>query len=209
MNTRMLQTIVIVSVCYVAAQIFADVASLRIIVLFGLAVDAGTLVYPFTFTLRDMVHKVAGVAIARTLIIVAAILNLVMAGLFWVAAQLPADPQGGEQSDLFPLVLAPVIRIVIASIIAEIVSELIDTEMYKLWVKRFGKQKQWGRVLLSNAISVPIDSVIFVLIAFAGVLPPAVVLQIFLVNVLMKGAVTIISIPGIYLVKDQNIKADA
>src|SRR5690606_20139094 len=133
----------IVSVFYVAAQIFADITSLRILLIAGFSIDGGTLVYPFTFTLRDMVHKVAGASIARTLIFMAAMINLLMAGLFWIVSVLPADLAVGEQTE-FATVLAPVFRIVLASIIAEVVSELIDTEIYSLWVKRFSERWQWG-----------------------------------------------------------------
>lgn len=202
MNTRTLQTLVVVCVLYVSAQIFADITSLRILFIAGLSIDGGTLIYPFTFTLRDMVHKVAGASVARTLIILAAIINLLMAGLFWLVSILPADPLVGAQAE-FGIVLAPVIRIVLASIIAEVVSELIDTEVYELWIDRMGHDRQWGRVLASNAISVPLDSALFVLIAFWGDLPTEVIFSIFIANVLVKGAVTILSIPGIYLVKDQ------
>lgn len=198
---RSLMVIVLVSVAYVAAQMMADITSLRILLIAGFSVDGGTLIYPLTFTLRDMVHKTAGIAVARTLIFAAAGVNLVMAGLFWLVAQLPADPSAGAQT-AFGDVLAPVFRIVLASIIAEIVSELIDTEIYKRWVQRMGARWQWGRVLASNAVSVPVDSALFVAIAFVGVLPPGVVFGIFVTNVLVKGFVTLLSIPGIYLVQE-------
>lgn len=202
MNIRTLQVLVIVCVLYVSAQIFADITSLRILFIAGLSIDGGTLIYPFTFTLRDMVHKVAGATVARTLIFTAAAINLFMAGLFWIVANLPADVSIGEQAE-FGFVLAPVLRIVLASIVAEVVAELIDTEVYELWVKRFGQTKQWGRVLLSNAVSVPIDSALFVLIAFWGDFPTDVIVSIFIANVIVKGGVTLLSIPGIYLVKEQ------
>lgn len=197
------KSLVIVSVLYVAAQIFADITSLRILFIAGLSIDGGTLVYPFTFTLRDMVHKTAGKEIARLLIFLAAGINLVMAFLFWIVSELPADTFIGEQTE-FGMVLAPVFRIVLASIVAEVVAELIDTEVYHYWVQRFGQQRQWARVLSSNAVSVPIDSAIFCIIAFVGMMPASVVWSIFAANILVKGAVTIISIPGIYAVKEQQ-----
>lgn len=195
-----LRSLLIVAGAYVAAQMMSDVASVRIVTLAGLAVDAGTLVYPFTFTLRDLVHKVAGKDAARVMIGLAAGINLVMAVLFWVVGRLPADPTTGPQLE-FAAALAPVWRIVIASISAEVVSELIDTEVYQRWVSRLGDRRQWGRVLTSNAIAVPVDTVIFIIIAFAGALPGSVLLQIFWANLLLKGAVTLISIPWIYLVR--------
>jgi uncharacterized integral membrane protein (TIGR00697 family) len=179
----------------------ADITSLKIVMLAGFSVDAGTLIYPFTFTLRDMVHKVAGIKLARLLIFSAAVINLSMAGLFQVVALLPPDMQVGPQTE-FSTVLAPVWRIVFASIVAEVVSELIDGEMYQAWINRVGQRLQWMRVLVSNSVSVPVDSALFCLIAFASVLPGAVVLSIFFANVIVKGGVTLVSMPWIYLVRD-------
>ena len=201
MTKRSIQVLVIVSISYIAVQMIADITALRILSIGGISMTGGMLIYPLTFTLRDMVHKVADASVARILIFSSGLINLLMALLFWLIAQLPPDLSVGEQAE-FGMVLAPVMRISIASIIAEIVSELIDTEIYELWVRRFGQRRQWGRVLASNAISVPVDTVLFTLIAFLGVLPTDVMIALFLSNVTMKGVVTILSIPGIYMVKE-------
>lgn len=199
----MLSTAILVSVFYVAAQMMADIGSLRIVMVAGFSIDAGTFIYPLTFTLRDMVHKVAGIKIARMLILAAAAINLVMALFFKIVAILPPDLVVGSQSE-FALVLAPVWRIVGASIIAEVISELIDTEGYRFWVERVTRKHQWARVLVSNALSIPIDSFIFSFLAFWGSMPTAVVLSIFFSNMIIKGITTLISIPGIYLVPERS-----
>lgn len=199
-----MRAVAVVSSLYVAAQMMADIASLRILTIGGFSVDGGTLIYPFTFTLRDMVHKVAGIGVARSLIFTAAIVNIVMAGLFWLVSILPPDMTIGIQEE-FGAVLAPIWRIVAASIIAEVIAELIDGEAYQAWVKRFGSRWQWTRVLASNAVSVPLDSIIFSLIAFAGVLPWPVVWSIALSNIIIKGITTLISMPWIYMVKSRDI----
>ena len=194
---------ILVSVAYVAAQMLADVASLRVVMFAGMSMDAGTLVYPLTFTLRDMVHKVAGVKATRVLILAAAGINVVMAGLFWLVSVMKPDMSVGLQAE-FGRVLAPVWRITLASIVAEVVAEMIDTEAYRIWVEKVTKRYQWLRVLISNAFSIPIDSLIFVWIAFGGVLPKEVIWSIFLANVVVKGATTLVSLPGIYLVKERS-----
>jgi len=193
--------VALLAAAYVAAQMLSDISSLKITEVAGFSMDAGTLVYPFTFTLRDLVHKVAGKQVARALILGAAAINLFMAGLFWLVDRLPALPGVGPQTDMFGDVLSPVWRIVFASILAEVVAELIDTEAYSRWVARFGERRQWGRVLVSNAVAVPIDSAIFVLAAFAGVLSAGNVGETFLTNVVVKFGVTLVSIPWIYLVR--------
>ncbi len=198
-----LLAVALVSAAYVAAQMLSDIASLRIVVLAGLSVDAGTLVYPLTFTLRDLVHKTAGIRVARRLVLFAGAVNLVMAGLFWLVARLPADVQVGPQLE-FGVVLAPVWRIVVASIAAEVVSELVDGEVYRLWVRRFGPKRQWLRVLSSNSVSMPLDSALFVMLAFAGRIPLGVVVAIFWANVIAKGLTTLISMPLIYLAPERR-----
>jgi len=194
---------VVVSAAYIAFQMMADVASLRIVMVAGFSIDAGTFVYPFTFTLRDLVHKTAGIKAARVLIVTAAIVNLTMAGLFWLTASLPADLVVGPQL-AFGEVLSPVWRIVFASIIAEVAAELIDTEGYRLWVEKVTHRFQWARVLVSNSLSIPVDSLLFVWIAFGGLMPSFVVWSIFASNVIIKGLTTLVSLPGIYLVKENQ-----
>jgi uncharacterized integral membrane protein (TIGR00697 family) len=189
---------------YIAAQMLADVASVKIGVLAGLSVDMGTFIYPITFTLRDVVHKVLGRRNARLLIVAAGVINLLMAAYLVWAAGFPSDPAWGLGAE-FSAVLAPVWRIVIASIVAEVASELADTEIYHLFVTRITRRFQWARVLVSNAFSVPVDNLIFSIGAFAGALPWPSVWGIFLVNLLVKFAVTLVSLPLIYIVPDQRV----
>lgn len=202
-DTSLLVSVAVVSAAYIAAQMLSDIASLRIVIIAGLSVDAGTLIYPFTFTLRDLVHKTGGIKAARALVIAAAGINLLMAALFTLVAHLRPDMHVGAQAE-FGMVLAPVWRIVIASIVAEVVSELVDGEVYQVWVNRFGQKRQWMRVLASNSVSVPLDSALFCGLAFAGRMPMAVVFSIFLANIIAKGLTTLISLPMIYLVKERK-----
>lgn len=197
------QTAVLVVAAYIAAQMLSDIASLKIGIVLGLAVDMGTFIYPFTFTLRDVVHKVLGKRNAQTLIIAAGLINLFMSAYLMWAANVPSAPSWGLGAE-FKALLAPIWRIVIASIIAEVVSELVDTEIYHWYVTRVTSRFQWLRVLISNAISVPTDNLIFVVGAFGWTLPWNVIWQIFIFNFLVKYGVTLVSLPMIYFVPEQK-----
>jgi uncharacterized integral membrane protein (TIGR00697 family) len=187
---------------YVAAQMLSDITSLKIGIVMGLAVDMGTFIYPITFTLRDMAHKVIGKRNTQSLVITAGVINLLMAVyLLWVAS-VPSDPSWGLGEE-FSAIFTPVWRIVLASIAAEIISELTDTEIYHWIVTKVTRRYQWLRVLVSNSISIPIDNLIFAIGAFGGVLPWEVVGQIFLFNLMIKYGMTLLSLPLIYLVPDR------
>lgn len=193
---------IIVISAYIGAQMLADIASLKIGVVWGLAVDMGTFIYPITFTLRDVAHKILGRRNTRVLIVMAAVVNLFMAVYLMWAASVTSDPSWGL-GDEFAAILAPVWRIVIASIIAEVISELVDTEVYHWFVTKVTHRHQWARVLVSNSVSVPIDNLLFAVLAFGGALPWSVVWQIFLFNLIVKYAVTIVSMPLIYVTPDR------
>jgi uncharacterized integral membrane protein (TIGR00697 family) len=196
------RAMVIVVSAYIGAQMLADIASLKIGVVMGLAVDMGTFIYPITFTLRDVAHKIMGKRNTQLLIIMAAVINLFMAGYLMWAASVPSDPAWGLGAQ-FSAILAPVWRIVLASIVAEVVSEMVDTEVYHWFVTKVTHRHQWARVLTSNSVSIPIDNLIFAVGAFAITLPWNVVWQIFLFNLIVKYGMTLISLPLIYTTPDR------
>lgn len=183
---------------YFALQIFSDIGSLKIIKLFGYSIDGGTFLYPLTFTIRDLIHRLSDKKTSQIVIIQSGLLNLLMALFFYIIGILPADLEIGPQNE-FTSVLSPIWRLVIASICAEIISEFIDTEIYSAWTKKFKNKMIWGRVISSNTVALIIDSIIFCLIAFYGTMPNSILMSILISNVVIKELVTITSVPLIYL----------
>jgi hypothetical protein len=80
------------------------------------------------------------------------------------------------------LVLGVPYRIIIASFTAILLSETADTEVYQRLLNRSWMLK----VASSNAVSIPIDTLIFNLIAFLGVFPPLQLLAIMWGEIVVK-----------------------
>lgn len=190
---------IILVTSYISTQIIADIATLKVAWVAGMSVNAGLFSYPLTFTLRDLVHKHLGRESARLLIVLAAIVNVIMVLYLGFAAALPPDPVAGSQT-AFSEVFGPVWRIVFASIIAEVFSELLDTEVYHLWVTRITQRYQWARVFASNAVSAPLDGIIFSALAFGGVLPFWTLAQQLAQGLAVEALLTVFGAPLIYLV---------
>ena len=187
------------STIYVVIGMLSNISSLRIIKVLGISMDAGTLLYPLTFTLRDLIHKKSDKKTALHIVYIGVVMNLLMFIVFFIVSKLPADMLVGEQKE-FGQVLVGSWRIVLASIVAMFISEVVDSEIYQWYAYKF-KKYQFMRVLTSNFISVPLDSIVVTLIAFYGVMPNSVLISITLVNIAIKYIITLVTVPSIYLVK--------
>ena len=189
------------SIIYVVIGMLSNISSLRIVEVLGISMDAGTLLYPLTFTLRDLIHKKSDKKTAIHIVYIGVVMNLLMFIVFFIVSKLPTDMLVGEQKE-FGQVLVGSWRIVLASIVAMFISEVVDSEIYQWYAEKF-KKYQFMRVLTSNFISIPLDSVIVTLIAFYGVMPNSVLISITLVNIAIKYIITLITVPSIYLVKEK------
>jgi len=212
MQRKTINTIVFLVGAYVICQAIADIGATKMVQVFGFVIPGGTFVFAFTFTLRDVLHKRLGKRWATAAIWTAGLLNIFQALYLWAIGQLSA-PVWFALNEPWGAIFAIVPAITIGSITAELLSENIDTEIYHLIKTRVPRIPQWARVLLSNAVSLPIDSLTFALLAFV-ILPPLfggetmpvwAALQLTIGQIVFKAIVTLLSLPTIYLVKDQSI----
>lgn len=204
MSRKLIWSIVVLVGGYITFQLVADVSAAKIAEVAGITLPAGTFVFAFTFTWRDMIHKRLGKEWARASIITAAVCNIFMALYFLFAIGLPPAVFWPLQ-DSFAATLGIVWRIAVASILAEVVSELVDTEVYHALIPHFKGPWQFGRVIGSNTVALPIDSLIFGFGAFAGTMPIDGILALCLGQMVFKGVVTVVSLPGIYLVPEKKL----
>lgn len=183
----------VVAAAYAGLQLISNIASLKVGVIGGFAVDMGTFCYPLTFTIRDIAHKRLGKNGVTALVWFSAVLSLFASLYLALAAKAPS-----VTTNHFDLVFTPMWRIVIASIIAMLVSELVDTQIYHISSQR-KQTSEIKRVLLSNLISIPIDNLLFAILAFAFTYSWREVWQIFFFNLIVKYITGILGAPLVYL----------
>jgi len=161
-----LTTIVLLVALYMAAQIIADVTAIKLVSLVGIVLPGGTLVYALTFTLTDFIQRKMGKRLADQLVVIAAAINIAMALYFQFIVGAAYPPFWPAEAQLaFASTIGIVWTIVGPSILAELVAGLLDNLLYHVV-----RDKPALGMLLSNAVSVPIDSLIFAGLAF-GLLP--------------------------------------
>lgn len=194
---------------YVGAQAIADVGATKFLQIGAYTLPAGTLMFALTFTLRDLIHKRMGKNWARGVILTAGLVNIIQSLYLFLMTRIatPVWFNGEAWNATFSLVPA----ITIASIFAEVITQLIDTEVYHAVQKHWKKAPQFMRVLVSNVVALPLDSVLFAVFAFV-VLPRMFgatgtgmreALMLTVGQIWFKLAVTVVSMPLIYLIHNQ------
>ncbi|MDB9524885.1 VUT family protein [Oscillatoria sp. CS-180] len=127
-------------------------------------VAVGTFVFGITFTQRDRLHS---------------------AGRKWIYLTIAA---AATANICMSVLLAVPIRIILASFFAIVLAETADTEIYQQLLPH-----PWlVRVAGSNAVSIVLDTLLFTLIAFAGVLPTAEIVSLLFGETITKYAIGIL-----------------
>lgn len=183
---------------YVACELIANVTATKPVGLFGgaVVVPAGVFVYALTFTLLDLINEQLGRTRTRQVIVTAFCANALLALYAQLTVWLPA-PAFFDAQDAVARVLGATPRVVAASLLAYLVAAGIDAEVFAWWREKVGGYR-WLRVLVSNALSTGVDSVLFVTLAFAGVLPLTPLIG---GQYAVKMAVTVLSLPLIYVIR--------
>lgn len=188
----MTKTAVYCTTAFVAATMIANIMSLRMVSPLGIVMDAGTLLYPVTFLIRDHLHRKDGLKAANLAVTISVICNVLMFCLFAFAAWLPFDPITGEQKE-FAIVLLPGFLIVLGSAIGQFVGERIDGRIYHK-IYKGGKGSHVKAALVSNAISIPIDTTLVCVIAFSLTIPFDAVIADIGTNMVIKYIVMVCSV---------------
>ena len=139
----------------------------RIVDIFGIVTDAGTLIFPLSFILSDVITEVYGYKHARRAIWCGFLFNMIFLGYGQLVIHLPGPPFHTYNA-LFTKLLSLNTRIIIASIISYFIAEPLNAYIVaKMKMKMQGK-KMWLRFLSSTVVASFFDSCIFTLAAFTG-----------------------------------------
>jgi queuosine precursor transporter len=142
-------------------------------------INVGTLFFGIIFTQRDRIHAF-GRRYAYWAIGLAVIANVLAA-----------------------LYLQTPWRFIAVSFLALSLSELTDTEVYQ----RFIKRSWWTRVATSNAVSIPIDSTIFTVLAFFGeaFATPTWMIQVIVTDIIVKFIIGFIVALGVWQTRNVDV----
>lgn len=188
-----------ISVLFVTVLLISNVASAKIVDFGWFTFDGGTLLFPLSYIFGDILTEVYGYKRSRHVIWLGFFSALLMSIVFIIVGKLPSA-QGWDNQAAYDAILGLTPRIVLASLVAYFCGEFSNSFVLakmKIWTK--GKWL-WTRTIGSTVVGELVDSTIFIMVAFAGLLSPALILTLIISNYIFKTSIEIIFTPVTYRV---------
>ena len=162
--------LLVVSALLVMLYITSNVMAIKIISIGGLSLfDAGTITFPFAYMLGDVLAEIWGYKTAKKVIYITFLCNVAFIAFTSIGIILPYPDYMESTQMAYTTVFTYVPRIVASSLIAFLSGELVNA---KILVKIKERQKSdkhlFIRTIGSSLVGYFFDTVLFVIIAFAG-----------------------------------------
>lgn len=189
----------LVTVGFVAVLTISNIASTKFVSIGPLSFDGGTLLFPIAYILGDVVTEVYGYQRARRVIWMGFGATALMAATLALVGALP-PAEGWDHQAAYRAILGATPRIVLGSLVAYWAGSFANAWlMAKLKVATKGRLL-WLRTISSTLLGEGVDTLLFVLIAFWGTLPPSLVWTVILSNYTFKCVLEIAVTPLTYQV---------
>lgn len=189
---------------FVMTLIVSNIASVKVVAIGPLVFDAGTILFPLSYIVGDIVTEVYGYRKMRSLLYVGVVSLILTMTTFWVVQILPASPDWPNQV-AYESILGVVWRIVLASVTALFLGEIMNAYvMARMKVRSKGKNL-WARMISSSVVGSAIDTVVFSTVAFLGTMSFGALAQlmatVFLIKITTEVIVSPLTIKIINIVK--------
>lgn len=192
-------TYLIFTVMFVAAILIGNVLAAKQIGVGTFGIPAGTLVFPLSYVMSDIVAEVYGYKAMRRVIWIGFAFTALQALLMTVASYLPY-PVWYQNNVAFQTIALNAPRILAGQVIAYLVGEWANAMVIsKMKANHFTKTNSKGafslRAVMSTLAGEFLDSVIFIPIAFLGVNPLDSMITSTITLTIIKVAYEIIMLP--------------
>lgn len=188
--------------------IVCNIQVIKVVELFGLTTTLGNILYAGVFLATDILSEFHGKEAAKRGVYLGFTALILSAAYMQVALWFKPAPDDFANPHL-TAIFGFQLRIALASLAAYIVSQLHDVWAFHFWKRRTGEPRLWLRNNASTLVSQFLDSLIFCALAFAGMFPFMVWLEILATTYLFKTFVAILDTPFIYLARRMHRRSEA
>jgi len=156
---------------------------------------AAVLIYSVTYLFTDIVNERFGRREVHKMILIAFVTQLALVFFLWLGTELPPAPFWTDQ-EAWDSIIGLVPRITVASWVAFLVSENLDAWVFDWFRRVTGGRYLWMRNVFSSVPALSVDTLLFISIAFWGLMPMG---DLIAGQLYTKWLVGLVNIPFMYL----------
>ena len=159
-----------IAALFVTCLLVANIIAVKLVMMAFVLLPAGILIFPLSYLFGDVLTEVYGYAATRPVIWLGFACNVLAVIAIAVAGWLPAAPFWHLQQ-AYTAILGFTPRLLLASFTAYLVGEFLNSfVLAKLKIATRGRWL-WTRTIGSTCLGEGVDSLLFISIAFWGILP--------------------------------------
>ena len=198
-NTRYSMWFVVVVAIFITSLLVANIISVKLIAVLGLVLPAGIIIFPVSYITGDVLTEVYGYSQARKVIWLGFFCNLLAVAAIWVGQIIPSASFWDGQT-AYDRILGYAPRLLTASFLAYLVGEFFNAYvMAKMKIATKGRWL-WTRTIASTLVGQGVDSLVFIVLAFAGTIPARALVLAIIIQWIVKSAYEAAATPVTYKV---------
>jgi uncharacterized integral membrane protein (TIGR00697 family) len=196
-----------IAIAFVVVLMISNTVGTKIIQLGSLSLAGAIFIFPISYIFGDILTEVYGYRASRKIIWSGFAAIIFMSLCYWFVKVLPAAPFWNNQ-EAYDLILGGVPRIVVASITAFILGEFSNSYVLSRMKVLMEGKHLWMRTIGSTIVGEGVDSILFAVIAFAGLIPGAALVSVIISGYLVKVAIEALATPITYFIVNKLKKAE-
>lgn len=186
-DERHLPPLVIITGLIIACYLTANVMAVKLIKVGNVTIfDAGTIIFPITYMLGDVLTEIWGFRTAKRVIWLTLVCQIIFTLFVWIGISMPYPAETESMAAAYQEVFGFVPRIMLASLVAFLCGELINAWTMVKIKEKTGERLLWVRTIGSSVFGYVVDTTLFVCIAFIGTVPTRDIFTMIGIQVIVK-----------------------
>lgn len=187
----------VITALFVTVLLISNIVAVKIVAIGNIIIPGAALLFPFSYIFGDILTEVYGYGRDRKVIWTGMVCNLLMAATFMIVGALPSAPYWHNQN-AYQAILGLTPRIVLASIVGYFVGEFANSFVLAKMKLFTNGRYLWTRTVGSTLIGEFFDTLLFITIAFYGVLPNAILPTLLITQYFVKVGIEVVFTPLTY-----------
>ena len=175
----------IITALFCGCLIISNILASKTFSLYDIILPCGVVIFPLVYIVGDVLTEIYGFTLAKRTIYLGFIINLIAVIAYQIAIFLPGTDLA--TSNAFSIILGSTPRILIASLISYLVGSYVNAYFMKILKEKY-TDYLFARCSISTLFGEGLDAIIFITIAFAGLMPN----EVLITMIICQGAFKII-----------------